>query len=265
LADPINFIAEKVVPRTSDNLATPTKAAATWVRVGREIERSAKERIKFDQVTEKLGYPSLRLGWASAPLDVIGDFLRGFDKIMLDIYRYPDKVKKAAEVLVKPIVDQALRFINRGSKYIMIPLHLNEYLSPKIYKEFYWPTLKEVILEIHKAGAKSIVFFEGQHEQHLETILDLPRGWGVAYFEKTDVVKAKELLKNHTCVMGGLPISLVVNCTPERIDEYIKNLLEKVKPGGGFILSTGVGYVPAETPTENLTAVIEAVEKYGKY
>ncbi len=143
------------------------------------------------------------MGWASAPLDVIGDFLRGFDKIMLDIYRYPDKVKKAAEVLVKPIVDQALRFIKRGSKYVMIPLHLNEYLSPKIYKEFYWPILKEVILEIYKAGAKSIVFFEGQHEQHLETILDLPRGWGVAYFEKTDVVKAKELLKNHTCVMGG--------------------------------------------------------------
>ena len=93
----------------------------------------------------------------------------------------------------------------------------------------------------------------------------MPRGWGVAYFEKTDVVKAKEVLKNHTCVMGGIPVSLLVSGNPEKIDEYIKNLLEKVKPGGGFILTTGVGSIPAETPAENITAVIEAVEKYGRY
>src|SRR5690606_17981490 len=30
IADPIKFVAEKVVPRTSDNLSTPSKAAATW-------------------------------------------------------------------------------------------------------------------------------------------------------------------------------------------------------------------------------------------
>ncbi len=52
IADPINFIAEKVVPRTSDNLATPRKAMATWVRVGRELERSAKVPAKFDEVTK---------------------------------------------------------------------------------------------------------------------------------------------------------------------------------------------------------------------
>ncbi len=265
IADPIKFVAEKVVPRTSDNLSTPSKAAATWVKVGMEIERSARENINFGEVSEKLGYPVLAMGWAGAPLDFVGDFLRGFDQVMLDIYRYPDKVKKAAKALEKVFIEQALKYVDMGCKYIMMPLHLNEYLSPKIYKEFYWPTLKEVILAVHKAGAKSIVFFEGQHEPHLETILELPRGWGVAYFEKTDVVKAKEVLKNHTCVMGGIPISLLVSGTPETIDEYLKNLLEKVKPGGGFILTTGIGSIPIETPMENITAVIDAVEKYGKY
>jgi len=145
----------------------------------------------------------------------------------------------------------------------MIPLHLNEYLSPKLYNEFYWPTLKEVILRLGKEGVKSWVFFEGHHEAHLETILELPRGWGVAYFEKTDIVKAKKVLQGHTCVVGGIPISLLVGGTPARIEEYIKNLLEQVKPGGGFMLSASIGTAPADTPLENLSALIEAVEKYG--
>jgi len=146
---------------------------------------------------------------------------------------------------------------------VMIPLHLNEYLSPKLYKEFYWPTLKEVILRLGKEGVKSWVFFEGHHEQHLETILELPKGWGVAYFEKTDVVKAKKVLQGHTCVVGGIPVSLLVGGTPQKIHEYVKNLLEQVKPGGGFMLSPNIGTAPAETPLENIAALIEAVEKYG--
>jgi len=265
IEDPVKFIAEKVVPRTSENLETPRKAAATWVKVGMELVRGANDSATINEVSEKLGYPMLPMGWGLAPLDVLGDFLRGFDQIMLDIYRYPDKVKKAVEKIQKVIIEQALIHVKNGCKYIMIPIHLNEYLSPKIFKEFFWNPLKEEIIEFYKAGAKSIVFFEGQHEPYLETILDLPKGWGVAYFEKTDVVKAKEILKGHTCIMGGLPVSLLVNGTPETIDEYIKNLLEKVKPGGGFILTTGVGSLPPQTPVENITAVIEAVEKYGKY
>jgi len=265
IEDPVKFIAETVLPRACRNLETPRQAMATWVRVGRELQRSAANGAKLGEVSAKYGYPALPMGWSYAPLDIVGDFLRGINKVVLDIRRYPDKVKKAAEALVKPVLDYSLYYAKIGCKYAMIPLHLNEYLSPKLYNEFYWPTLKEVILELNKAGVKPIVFFEGQHEQHLETILELPRGWGVAYFEKTDIVKAKEMLKDHTCVMGGIPISLVASGTPEQIDEYIKNLLEKVKPGGGFILATSVGAVPAGTPTENITAVIEAVEKYGKY
>lgn len=240
IEDPVKFIAETIMPRVCKNLETPRQAMATWVRVGRELQRSAIERgAKLGQVAAKLGYPAFPMGGSYAPLDIIGDYLRGIDKVVLDIHRYPDKVKKAVEALKKPVLDYALAYtVKRGNKYAFFPLHLNEYLSPKLYNEFYWPTLKEVIIELYKEGVKSIVFFEGRHEQHLETILELPRGWGIAYFEKTDVVKAKEVLKDHTCVMGGLPVSLVASSTPEKIDEYIKDLLEKVKPGGGFILTS---------------------------
>lgn len=65
--------------------------------------------------------------------------------------------------------------------------------------------------------------------------------------------------------MGGLPTTLLIGGTPAEIDEYLKNLLERVKPGGGFILGATVANAPENTPLENLKAVIDAVEKYGKY
>ena len=263
IEDPVKFIAETVLPRACRNLETPRQAMATWVRLGMEIARSGKFYAEFGKMSAELGYASLPMGWGYAPLDIIGDFLRGVHNIVLDIRRYPDKVKKATEAITEHVINYALAYTKRGTKYAMFPLHLNEYLSPKLYNEFYWPTLKQVILKLYEVGVKSIVFFEGRHEQHLETILELPKGWGVAYFEKTDVVKAKEVLKDHTCVMGGIPISLIASGTPEEIDKYVKDLLEKVKPGGGFILAPGVAAAPADTPIENINALIEAVEKYG--
>jgi uroporphyrinogen-III decarboxylase len=263
IEDPIKFISETVLPRACKNLETPDQAKATWVRMGMELANAAKTQGEIARISAELGYPNFPMGWGYAPLDIIGDFLRGVANVVLDLRRYPDKVKKATEALLPPLMDYALSNKDTGAKYAFFPLHLNEYLSPKLYKEFYWPTLKAIILRLYEEGIKSIVFFEGRHDAHLETILELPKGWGVAYFEKTDVVKAKKLLQGHTCIMGGIPMGLVNGGTPAEIDEYIKNLIEQMKPGGGFILAPGVNVAPADTPLENIRAVIEAVEKYG--
>lgn len=263
IENPPKFVAEKVLPRACRNLDTPQKTMATMVKLGIEFTRFGSVGREIAGIAARLGYPSIPMGGAYAPLDIIGDFLRGIENVLLDIRRYPDKVKQAAEALVEPIINYALSFKKRGFKWVMIPLHLNEYLSPKLYNEFYWPTLKKVILRLLEEGMQSQVFFEGRHDVHLETILELPKGWGIAYFEKTDLVKAKKVLEGHTCVMGGIPMSLIVGGTPDSIKEYMKNLIEQVKPGGGVILSPTIGTAPKETPIENIYALIEAVEKYG--
>ena len=236
IQDPKGFMANTILPRACNNLGSPREAAATWARLGKEISRYDDAVKKMGKISAKLGYPSMRRGEAYAPIDVIGDYLRGINNTVLDIRRYPDKVKAANEALINPIVEEALAYKEMGAEYAFIPLHLNEYLSPKLYKEFFGDPLKEVIIILFDEGMQSLVFFEGHHEPHLETILELPRGWGMAHFEKTDIIKARKLLKDNCCVVGGLPISLVISGTPERIDNYIKDLFEEIKAdGGGFI------------------------------
>ncbi|HZK25739.1 MAG TPA: uroporphyrinogen decarboxylase family protein [Oscillospiraceae bacterium] len=267
IADPLKFLYETVMTRSTRslaNLGSPASLAA-MARYGMERAKKGIASQKFGQELQQLGYPGGARGMFIAPLDFIGDQLRDIPNLIKDLRRYPDKTKAAAKAMLEPLLRLALGAKNAGADLAFIPLHLNEYLSPKLYNEFYWPTLKEGILRMLQEGMKSQVFFEGRHDPHMETILELPAGWGAGYFEKTDVRKAKKLLQGHTCIIGGLDVGMVIASTPAKLDEYIKELLGEMMPGGGFILAPNVGNLPRETPIENIRAVYEAVEKYGKY
>ena len=45
---------------------------------------------------------------------------------------------------------------------------------------------------------------------------------------------------------------------------YVGNLLEKNKRGGNFILSSGDS-VPADARLDNIKAIPDLIEQYGKY
>jgi len=113
-------------------------------------------------------------------------------------------------------------------------------------------------------GLTPLIFYEGYHDARLETILELPRGKTISRFEKTDLRKANEVIGDHSCIVGGPPSSLFIGGTPAKVGEYVKNLLEDVKPGGGFILGPAVS-IPSRARPENVKALVEAVKKFGVY
>ncbi|MEM1565630.1 MAG: uroporphyrinogen decarboxylase family protein [Candidatus Bathyarchaeia archaeon] len=266
IKDPFGFIAEVVTPRAHQSLEKPgsAEAMATLIRVAVEGLKYIKAVDSLVNELIKLGYPSLLASITSVPLDFLGDFLRTIPGILLDLRKKPDKVKEACDVLMKETMPRRIILTSKSTGFVLIPLHLNEYLSPKFYYEFYWPHLKRIITDLYNQGVKCQVAFEGRHDAYLESILELPKGWGIALFEKTDVRKAKKVLEGHTCVMGGIPPTLLLNATPKEVEDYVRKLLEEVMPGGGFILSTSTA-IPAEVPPENVKSVINAVEKYGVY
>jgi uroporphyrinogen-III decarboxylase len=267
IENPIEFIHSSVLPRACENLSKPgsPQYAHTIAKLALEAINYFNALNNISSTLIKLGFPPLAVTFAYSPLDFIGDFLRHPTGAMLDIRRYPHDVKQATEVLVKPVLQVALILKPVGAKYAFIPLHLNEMLPPKLYNEFYWPYLKKVIEELFNNGIKSFVLFEGDHTPHLDTILELPRGWGIGVFERGDIRKIKKRLEGHTCVAGGITPGQLIGWSPEKIEEYIKKLIEDLAPGGGFVIAPGVAEIDPATPSENLRALINAVLKYGTY
>jgi hypothetical protein len=212
------------------------------------------------------GYPMYAGGATEAPFDVLGDSLRGTAEILMDMYRRPEKVLEAAErfvpIMIKMGVDGAMA---NGNPLVFIPLHKggDGFMSDSQFKEFYWPTLKKVMLGLADHGCVPCCFAEGGYNQRLAYLAELPEGQTVWFFDRTDMAKARETLGGKTCIAGGFPVSLIVTGTPTQVEEQTKKLLSVAAGDGGYVLSIGCAMDDAREDT--LKAFAQAGKKYGTY
>ena len=151
------------------------------------------------------------------------------------------------------------------SPVIMMPLHKgdNNFMSGTQFQEFYWPTFKKVLLGLINEGLVPMPFAEGNYEPRLVTIADMPRTSVIWYFEVMDMVKAKSVLGDVSCIAGNVPASLLVTSTPDVVEEACRKLIEICAPGGGYILTAGAGMNKGNP--DNLHAMMTAAKKYGVY
>jgi uroporphyrinogen decarboxylase len=52
--------------------------------------------------------------------------------------------------------------------------------------------------------------------------------------------------------------------TPSEVRDEVKRSIDDLAPGGGFVFAQ-VHTIPANTPPENIVAMVEAVKEYGSY
>jgi uroporphyrinogen-III decarboxylase len=81
---------------------------------------------------------------------------------------------------------------------------------------------------------------------------------------KSDIFKAKEILGSRMCIMGDVPAELLVLGSKQEVLDYCRKLIEIVGKDGGFILSSGCS-LPANAKAENIRALYEAAERWGRY
>ncbi len=211
------------------------------------------------------GFPLAAGGFCKAPYDHFVDSMRGSKGGMLDMFRNKDKliaaIEKAGAFIIRGVVEGARAI---GCPYIFIPLHwgLDGFMSPDQFKTYYWPYLRKIILYFIEHDLIPVVLWEGDCTTRLEMIGDIPKGKAVYWFEATDLVLAKQVLGDTVCLRGNVPGSLLNTGTEQEVDDYCRNLVEKVGKGGGFIMD-GAASIPDEAKTENVLAMARAGVKYA--
>jgi len=219
----------------------------------------------FEQEAKQAGTPLIGGGFTKAPFDLFADFLRGSKGCMIDMFRNKDKLLAAmdkAQILLTRHVEASTQL--HGCPIVFMPLHwgLDGFMSPDQFKTFYWPQLRKSVLGLIDKGLVPCLLWEGDCTTRLEIIADIPPGKAIYWFERTDLVKAKEVLGDIVCLRGNVPTSILIAGTPDDVDDYCRNLIQKVGKGGGFILDGSIG-VPDEAKVENVVAMAESVKKYA--
>lgn len=221
------------------------------------------------QISATEGLPPLFGGFAKAPFDTLGDTMRGTRPIMMDMFRRPEKLLEALEVLTPINIEMGIRSANQNNNpIIFIPLHkgADGFMSEEQFAKFYWPTLEKVIKGLTDEGIVTYLFAEGGYNDRLDFLAreaDLPEKQTIWIFDDTDMKAAKEALGDKACIGGNVPGSLLQTGSPEEVEDYVKDLITNVGADGGYILANGV--VLDDAQPENIIAMLEAGRKYGKY
>jgi hypothetical protein len=233
---------------------------------GREIRKWQARAGEFDQVLRDYGIPQLYQGAVMPPFDVVSNMLRGMKGTMLDMFRRPDKLIEMCERILENSLSKPLGPPNEYGNLRVFMTNTrgsDEFMSMKQFDTFYWPTFKKLVLTLIERGATPCIFFEGTFTSRLEHLLEFPKGKILARFDKTDIFRAKEILKDHVCIEGNVPSSLLQIGSVQEVQEYCKKLIDVVGKGGGYIL--GPRSSTDEVKPENLKAMIEFTKEYGRY
>jgi hypothetical protein len=239
----------------------------------KKLLEAGAEALKWGQIVTSLdqelcsrGFPDFFGGGCKAPFDTIGDTLRGTRGIMMDMYRQPDKLLEALEAITPLMIKMGSSGArHNGNPIVFMPLHkgADGFLSDAQFKKFYWPTLKKTFEGLIKEGCVPFPWAEGGYNSRLDVIRDVPRGKVIWGFDATDMVNAKKALSGISCVTGNVPQSLLQIGAVEDVRKYVKNLIDTVGKGGGYIMMNGASF--DEAKAENVKAMIDYTKQYGVY
>jgi uroporphyrinogen-III decarboxylase len=241
-------------------------ACKTLFEAGTETMKWMGVVSGFSHEMATAGFPGFLGGLTKAPFDVIGDTLRGTRGVMVDMYRQPDKLLQALEVVTPFMIKMGVSMARmNGNPLVFMPLHkgADGFLSDEQFKTFYWPSLRKVFMGLIDEGCIPFPFVEGSYNSRLEIISDVPRGKTAWTFDLTDMAKAKQILGDIACISGNISSSMLITGTTEEIKATCRQLIDTCAPGGGYIMTNGAAI--DDVKPENLKAMIDFTKEYGVY
>ncbi|MCC7463728.1 MAG: hypothetical protein IT480_14845 [Gammaproteobacteria bacterium] len=231
-----------------------------------EVDRVMAHSAAWNQRIAALGFPLMNGSSSGAPYDVVADYFRGATGMMKDLYRHRDLLLQVVDMMRENLVRVTIANAQAaGNPIVFIPIHWapDAFMSPKQFETFWWPSFRRMMLELIDAGLVPMPLWESDCTRRLEVIGDIPAGKCIYWFERTDLVRAHEVLGNVVALRGNLSPSLMTTGTPEQVDAAVRHLVENVwERGGRLILDTAFG-IPDETPVDNVRAMFRAARRYA--
>jgi hypothetical protein len=211
------------------------------------------------------GYVAMSGGDTSIPFEFLCGG-RSMKQFFLDLYRRPDKVQAAMDVMVPDLIRAGISSAKRtGIPRVWVGgwRSASALVAPRLWERFVLPYFVKIIEALADAGVVSILHFDQDWTRDLARLREFPAKMCILNLDgMTDVRKAKQVLGDRMAIMGDLPAAMFSAGTPEQVRAYVRDLVCDVGPSG-LILAPGCD-APIDTRPENMEAWIAACHEFGK-
>lgn len=273
IANPTEFLANVWLPRVSRDVVAPgepntARNNLSWLKGGMAtLQYFQAFGAQHERMKSECGVVPALMGCLKAPFDIIVDKLRGYNPMCMDLFQRPEKVAAACEAMAPHMMFNALAGAD-PEKNVPISLWMHRgctpFLSPQQFERFYWPTLKEITIEIHKQGWQVLYYAEGDWDHHLKYFAELPEGSIIYHVDRGDIFEAHRVLGDKFCISGGVPNELLTFGTTQEVRDYCKKLIDGVGRDGGYIMDAGA-IMQNDPKIENVQAMTDFTREYGVY
>lgn len=191
---------------------------------------------------------------------------RSMSKFILDLYRIPDKVEAAMDVMLPDMIKTVImggKLSGALGVWVGGWRSASSMLGPDQWNRFVFPYMKKMVEAVAEAGLVPILHIDQDWTRDLECFKEfLAKTCILNPDGMTDIRKAKEVLDGHMAIMGDVPASLLATGTPEDVNAYVRDLIQDVGPTG-LIVCPGCD-APINAKPENVEAMVAATHEYGK-
>lgn len=263
--DPTGFLYNVWLPRISTEVARIGEPA-TYRNNLALVKSSMAMMVYFSafgpqiqRLQNECGTVSAIAGIFKAPFDIIGDKLRGYIGLTMDMATQPDKVLKACEALMPHLTHVGLTTAD-PAKQVPIGFWMHRgcvpFITPKQFQSHYWPTLRPCIEEFWKHGNQTLFYAEGKWDHHLDDFATLPERSIVFHVDQGDIFLAHQKLHHKFALSGGIPNVLLSYGKPDEVRAHCRKVIDGVAKDGGYIMDASA-IMQDDTSIENLRALTD--------
>lgn len=194
--------------------------------------------------------------------------MRGNEDFLMDLVEDPDspQLHQLLEVCHQSHLAVHHAVMKAGADFSSLGDSFSgpDVIAPAMYESFARTFHERLILDLKAKGIFTVIHICGNTNSIFNSLETLPYcGFEIDY--KTDAELAKRTIGREHVLFGNIdPSGVVGRGTVQQVREASRQLIEKWKPGGGFILNAGCA-IPAGTPPENIHALVQAAREYGAY
>jgi uroporphyrinogen-III decarboxylase len=212
------------------------------------------------------GMPSVGLGPAYTSLGAV----RGMEGLIMDFYDHPDLIKELLEmqrVIMRGCVEGFIKS-STPVAWLDICWATGSGLSPEMFEQWAMPDVYEAMAIVKQHPGKYMGLYTlGKIGQFMPMFADAGVSF-VSTFEPNEgdmsLREAKQKFGKKMALFGNFDCLVLAFGTVQDAKKEARRCLDEAMEGGGYVMVTA-DEVPADAQWDNLKAMVETVQEYGRY
>jgi len=225
-------------------------------------------QAKFEVLEQLVGYlgEEVAIGARCTGTFNLARELVGNERLLTAIVMEPDFVHKIASLACEVMIRLGKEYINCGVDFIYYPDGASSpsWISPDQYEEFAMPYHERFFESIKTMGVKTVYHPCGGEYPILCQVRTIKGIDAYHFSELVDPGVSRKIYGPRKVLWASVnPYRTLLRGSPADVKAEVKSVVEKAAQAGNTIIAPGCT-LPALTPKENITAMVNAVREFGK-